>query len=79
MLLQIQLIQPKVQPTELKDGESIDSIYFDEAQIEIISDGISKKEVHGEKKGIVIPIQQSKLGLIRRCRLIQSTNFKCLP
>jgi hypothetical protein len=40
-----------IQPQELKDGKPIDSIYFDEAQIEILSDGISEKEVQGEKKG----------------------------
>ena len=40
-----------IQPQELKDGKPIDSIYFDEAQIQIISDGISEKEVQGEKKG----------------------------
>ncbi len=44
-----------IQPTELKDGNPIDSIYFDEAQIEIISDGISEKEVQGEKKGACSP------------------------
>jgi len=44
-----------IQPQELKDGKPIDSIYFDEAQIEIISDGISEKEVQGEKKGACSP------------------------
>ena len=44
-----------IQPTELKDGKPIDSIYFDEAQIEIISDGISEKDVQGEKKGACSP------------------------
>lgn len=44
-----------IQPTELKDGKPIDSIYFDEAQIEIISDGISKNDVQGEKKGACSP------------------------
>lgn len=41
--------------TELKDGKPIDSIYFDEAQIEIISDGISEEEVRGEKNGNCSP------------------------
>ena len=40
-----------VQPTELKDGKPIDSIYFDEAQIEIMGEGITSEEVTGEKKG----------------------------
>jgi hypothetical protein len=40
-----------IQPQELKDGKPIDSIYFDEAQIEIISEGISEKDVQGDKKG----------------------------
>ena len=44
-----------IQPQELKDGKPIDSIYFDEAQIEILSDGISEKEVQGEKKGACSP------------------------
>jgi len=44
-----------IQPTELKDGRPIDSIYFDEAQIEIINDCISPKEVQGEKKGACSP------------------------
>jgi len=44
-----------IQPQELKNGIPIDSIYFDEAQIEILSDGISEKEVQGEKKGACSP------------------------
>lgn len=44
-----------IQPTKLKDGKPIDSIYFDEAQIEIISDGISSEDVQGEKKGACSP------------------------
>ncbi len=31
----------------IENGKPIDSIYFDEAQIEIISDGISEKDVQG--------------------------------
>lgn len=44
-----------IQPTELKDGKPIDSIYFDEAQIQIISDGISQKDVQGQDKGACSP------------------------
>jgi hypothetical protein len=44
-----------IQPTELKDGKPIDSIYFDEAQIEIIGDGVSGKDVQGEKRGNCSP------------------------
>jgi hypothetical protein len=40
-----------ISPQELKDGRPIEGMYFDEAQIEILSDGISEKEVQGEKKG----------------------------
>lgn len=40
-----------IQPTELKDGKPIDGIYFDEAQIEIVSEGLSAKDVQGEDKG----------------------------
>ena len=44
-----------LQPTELKDGRPIDAIYFDEAQIEIISEGIRPKDVQGEKRGACAP------------------------
>lgn len=44
-----------IQPTELKDGKPIDGIYFDEAQIEIISNGISAKTVQGKEKGACSP------------------------
>lgn len=44
-----------IQPTELKDGKPIDSIYFDESQIEIVGDGISGKDVQGEEKGACSP------------------------
>lgn len=40
-----------LQPTELKDGKPIDGIYFDEAQIEILSEGIEPSDVQGEKRG----------------------------
>jgi hypothetical protein len=39
----------------LKDGRPIEGMYFDEEQIEIISDGITSKEVTGEKKGACSP------------------------
>ncbi len=44
-----------IQPIELRDGKPIDSIYFDEAQIEIVGDGICEKDVQGEKKGACSP------------------------
>ena len=44
-----------IQPKELKDGKPIDSIYFDEAQIEILGEGISAKEVQGVEKGACSP------------------------
>lgn len=40
-----------VQPTELKDGKPIDGIYFDEAQIEIVGEGLQPESVQGDKKG----------------------------
>ena len=44
-----------IQPTDLKDGKPIDSIYFDEAQIEIIGNGIIPQEVQGPDKGACSP------------------------
>ena len=44
-----------IQPTELKDGKPIDGIYFDEAQIEIVGEGILAKEVQGERRGACSP------------------------
>lgn len=44
-----------IQPTELRDGKPIDGIYFDEAQIEIVGDGILAKDVTGELKGACSP------------------------
>lgn len=44
-----------IQPTELKDGKPIDSIYFDEAQIEIIGAGISENDVKGDENGACSP------------------------
>lgn len=40
-----------IQPTELRDGKPVDSIYFDESQVEIIGEGVSPYEVTGEKNG----------------------------
>lgn len=45
-----------IQPTTLKDGRPIESIYFDEAQIEVLSDGINASEVQGEVKGCCSPM-----------------------
>jgi hypothetical protein len=44
-----------IQPTDLQDGKPIDGLYFDEAQIEIISDGILAKDVKGKKNGACAP------------------------
>lgn len=44
-----------IQPTELRDGKPIDSIYFDEAQIEIIGFGILPQEVQGDENGACSP------------------------
>lgn len=44
-----------IQPAMLKDGKPIDSIYFDEDQIEIIDVGISSKSVRGEQNGACSP------------------------
>lgn len=40
-----------IQPVDLMNGRPIDGIYFDEAQIEILGDGITSNEVQGEEKG----------------------------
>ena len=44
-----------IQPTKLKNGQPIDSIYFDEAQIEIIGEGILASDVQGDDKGACSP------------------------
>ena len=44
-----------IQPTELQEGRPIEGLYFDEAQIEIISDGILAKEVKGKEPGACAP------------------------
>lgn len=44
-----------IQPTELKDGKPIESIYFDEDQIIIIGEGIKPASVQGEKRGACSP------------------------
>jgi hypothetical protein len=47
-----------IQPRELREGKPIEGIYFDEAQIEIISEGIEEGEVRGEKRGNCSPDPQ---------------------
>lgn len=44
-----------IQPTELKDGKPIDTMYFDEGCIEVIGEGISAKEVQVEERGNCSP------------------------
>lgn len=44
-----------IQPTELREGKPVDSLYFDEACIEIVGEGISPKEVQGEEMGACSP------------------------
>ena len=44
-----------IQPTELKDGKPIESIYFDEEQIILVGDGILAEEVTGDKRGACSP------------------------
>lgn len=44
-----------VQPTELKDHSTIDPIYFDEDQLEIIGNGILPEKVTGKKGGACAP------------------------
>ena len=44
-----------IQPQDLRDGRIIDSIYFDEDQIQIIGNGISAEDVQGDKKGACSP------------------------
>lgn len=44
-----------IQPTDLKDGKPIESIYFDEAQIEITGNGILPESVQGKDLGACSP------------------------
>jgi hypothetical protein len=44
-----------IQPQELKEGKPIEGIYFDEEQIEIIGEGISKESVRGKENGACAP------------------------
>jgi len=44
-----------IQPTELKDGKPLESIYFDEAQIIIVKEGIKAKDVQGKDRGACSP------------------------
>lgn len=49
-----------IQPQELKDGKPIDSLYFDEAQIEIVGFGIKASDVQGEENGSCSPDPSKK-------------------
>lgn len=44
-----------IQPTDLRDGKPVESLYFDEAQIEVIGEGIDPSEVQGVEKGACSP------------------------
>ena len=44
-----------IQPTELREGKPVEGIYFDEAQIEIVKEGIRSESVRGEKNGACAP------------------------
>jgi len=44
-----------IQPTNLKNGSPIDSLYFDEDQIEIIGEGILAKSITGYEPGACSP------------------------
>jgi len=44
-----------LQPTELRDGKPIDSLYFDEAQIEVIGEGVKPESVQGKDRGACSP------------------------
>jgi len=44
-----------IQPTDLREGKPIEGIYFDEAQIQIIGEGIKAEEVQGEERGACSP------------------------
>jgi len=44
-----------IQPKELHDGKPLESIYFDEAQIEITGEGVEAKEVQGKEMGACSP------------------------
>lgn len=44
-----------IQPTNLIEGKPVESIYFDEAQIEVIGEGIDPSKVQGVEKGACSP------------------------
>lgn len=44
-----------VQPTGLVNGRPVDSLYFDESQIEIIGEGINREDVTGKEPGACAP------------------------
>lgn len=44
-----------ITPTALHDGMPLDSLYFDEGQVEVLGDGISAEQVQGKEKGACSP------------------------
>jgi len=44
-----------LQPTELVDGKIVESVYFDEDQINIIGEALDKNDFRGEKRGACAP------------------------
>ncbi len=46
-----------LQPTELKDGKPIESIYFDEDQIAVVDEGISEEEYLEKNQ---VPVRQTR-------------------
>jgi hypothetical protein len=44
-----------IQPTELRDGKPLDSLYFDEDQMEVTGIGIKPKDVQGKERGACAP------------------------
>lgn len=44
-----------IQPIELLNGKPVDSIYFDEAQLEVLGDGILHNDVTGVEPGACSP------------------------
>jgi hypothetical protein len=44
-----------VQPTELREGKPLDSLYFDEDCLVFVKDGLNAEEVTGKKPGACAP------------------------
>lgn len=44
-----------ITPQELKDGRPIEGMYFDEAQIDVVGEGILPSEVTGKERGACSP------------------------